>query len=45
MVEVDIRDALPDDLSAVGGLRWDSLVEQGGEPHATRDSFATAFGE
>lgn len=45
MVDVDVRAARSDELAAVGGLRWDSLLENGGEPDATRDHFATAFAE
>ena len=41
--DVDIKPASVSDLVAVGGLRWDSLEENGGQPDDTRESFAARF--
>jgi GNAT superfamily N-acetyltransferase len=43
MDDVEIRPARPDEWAAVGGLRWDSLLEAGGEPDDARDTFARRF--
>ena len=43
MVEAEVRTAMGGELAAVGGLRWDSLVESGGDPDADRDLFAARF--
>lgn len=40
---VEVRPALPHELVAVGGLRWDSNREFGGEPDDTREAFAERF--
>ena len=32
-------------MAAVGGLRWDSLLENGGVPDSSRDDFAARFAE
>lgn len=43
MSDVEVRPARPDEWAAVGGLRWDSLREAGGEPDDTREVFAERF--
>lgn len=43
MSDVDVHPARPDDWAAVGGLRWDSLLEVGGEPDDDRAVFAARF--
>jgi GNAT superfamily N-acetyltransferase len=43
MDDVEIRPARPDEWAAVGGLRWDSLRETGGEPDDARDAFSERF--
>jgi GNAT superfamily N-acetyltransferase len=43
MDDVEIRPARPDEWATVGGLRWDSLLEIGGEPDDARDTFAERF--
>lgn len=45
MDEVEVRPAQPAEWSAVGGLRWDSLLENGGVPDSSRDDFAGRFAE
>jgi GNAT superfamily N-acetyltransferase len=45
MSDVDVRSARPGDWAAVGGLRWDSLLEFGGEPDEPRAEFAARFAE
>lgn len=43
MTGVEIRAAHPDEWAAVGGLRWDSNREFGGECEDARDVFAERF--
>ncbi|WP_349865796.1 GNAT family N-acetyltransferase [Leifsonia sp. WHRI 6310E] len=45
MSDVDVHAAGPDEWAAVGGLRWDSLLEFGGEPDDAREVFAARFAE
>jgi len=45
MSVVEVRSARPDEWAAVGGLRWDSLREFGGEPTEERQVFAADFAE
>jgi GNAT superfamily N-acetyltransferase len=45
MRNVEIRPARPGEWAAVGGLRWDSVREYGGEPTDDRDAFAADFAE
>ncbi|MGO4299802.1 GNAT family N-acetyltransferase [Leifsonia sp. RAF41] len=45
MTQVEVRPAQPGEWRAVGGLRWDSLAEFGGEAHESRDVFADRFAE
>jgi GNAT superfamily N-acetyltransferase len=42
-VAVEVRPARPDEWIVVGGLRWDSNREFGGECEDTRESFAVRF--
>lgn len=44
-VDVDVRIASPAELLDVGGLRWDSLLENGGSPEDSRDIFSERFAE
>ena len=43
MAGVEVRAARPDEWAAVGGLRWDSSRESGGEPDDAREVFAERF--
>ena len=43
MDDVEIRPPRPDEWAPVGGLRWDSLRENGGEPSDARDVFSERF--
>ncbi|MCI0155691.1 GNAT family N-acetyltransferase [Leifsonia shinshuensis] len=43
MTGFDVRPARPEEWAAVGGLRWDSIREFGGEPDDTRAVFAERF--
>ena len=43
MSDVTIRPGTDDDWAAVGGLRWDSLREFGGEALEDRETFAERF--
>ena len=45
MTLIEVRSARPDEWAAVGGLRWDSLLEFGGEPDDERADFAARFAE
>ncbi|MFF1573835.1 GNAT family N-acetyltransferase [Leifsonia sp. NPDC058292] len=45
MGEVEIRPAAGDELVAVGGLRWDSVWEFGGQADEPREVFAAAFAD
>ncbi|UAJ79303.1 GNAT family N-acetyltransferase [Leifsonia sp. ZF2019] len=45
MTHIDVRSARPDEWAAVGGLRWDSLLEFGGVPDDDRAVFAARFAE
>ncbi|MDR6970585.1 GNAT family N-acetyltransferase [Leifsonia shinshuensis] len=45
MGEIEIRAANPDEWEAVGGLRWDSVTEFGGEALDSREEFAARFAE
>lgn len=44
-MDVEIRPASPAELVEVGGLRWDSLIENGGEPEYLREVFAERFAD
>ncbi|WP_085368482.1 GNAT family N-acetyltransferase [Leifsonia sp. NCR5] len=44
-VAVDVRIASASQLLDVGGLRWDSLLENGGSPDESRDVFSERFAE
>lgn len=44
-VAVDVRIASPSELLEVGGLRWDSLLENGGSPEDSRGVFSERFAE
>lgn len=43
MEHIEVRPARPDEWTQVGGLRWDSVVEFGGEPDDPRAEFAARF--
>lgn len=43
MEHIEVRPARPDEWEQVGGLRWDSLAEFGGEPDDARGEFAARF--
>ncbi|MGH1550949.1 GNAT family N-acetyltransferase [Leifsonia poae] len=43
--DVTVRPARTEEWSAVGGLRWDSLLEAGGVPDCSREDFAERFAE
>jgi len=45
MSDVDVHPAGPDEWAEAGGLRWDSLLEFGGEPDDVREVFAARFSE
>lgn len=44
-MNIDVRVASPAELVEVGGLRWDSLIENGGEPESAREVFAQRFAD
>lgn len=43
MDDIEVRPARPGEWAAVGGLRWDSLAESGGEALEPRDAFSARF--
>lgn len=45
MTDIRIRRASPGEWETVGGLRWDSVTELGGEPMDTRELFSAQFAE
>jgi len=45
MGDIDVRPARPTEWAAVGGLRWDSVFEFGGEALDPREVFAEQFAE
>lgn len=45
MSHIDVRAARPGEWAAVGGLRWDALIEAGGTPDGDREEFAARFAE
>jgi ribosomal protein S18 acetylase RimI-like enzyme len=43
MSDVEVRPARPGEWAAVGGLRWDSVAEFGGQADDTREAFSERF--